>query len=97
MILEISHLALPFFVVYAELLLSYCPLVERLGFDENYMDITEMVDTRLAQTLKSNSYSFKGHVYNHFSKTHLFFVPVTPHAHLAHGNQEMSYEKNPKL
>ncbi|XP_062273232.1 DNA polymerase iota isoform X1 [Scomber scombrus] len=50
-----------------ELLLSYCPLVERLGFDENYMDITEIVETRLAQTLESNSYSFKGHVYNHFS------------------------------
>ncbi|XP_040897565.1 DNA polymerase iota isoform X2 [Toxotes jaculatrix] len=25
-----------------ELLMSYCPLVERLGFDENFMDVTEM-------------------------------------------------------
>ncbi|KAM7391230.1 hypothetical protein PAMP_021934 [Pampus punctatissimus] len=50
-----------------ELLMSYCPLVERLGFDENYMDITAMVETRLAQTPESYSYSFKGHVYNHFS------------------------------
>ncbi|XP_044185835.1 DNA polymerase iota isoform X1 [Thunnus albacares] len=48
-----------------ELLLSYCPLVERLGFDENYMDVTEMVETRLTQTVESNNYSFKGHVYNH--------------------------------
>ncbi|KAM7415775.1 hypothetical protein PAMA_018034 [Pampus argenteus] len=50
-----------------ELLMSYCPLVERLGFDENYMDITDMVETRLAQTPESYSYSFKGHVYNHCS------------------------------
>ncbi|XP_029367408.1 DNA polymerase iota isoform X2 [Echeneis naucrates] len=48
-----------------ELLMSYCPLVERLGFDENFMDVTEMVDSRLAQTSEPNSFSFKGHVYNH--------------------------------
>ncbi|GAA6218683.1 DNA polymerase iota [Lates japonicus] len=48
-----------------ELLMSYCPLVERLGFDENFMDITELVDRRLAQTPDSNNFSFKGHVYNH--------------------------------
>ncbi|XP_028269213.1 DNA polymerase iota isoform X2 [Parambassis ranga] len=50
-----------------ELLMSYCPLVERLGFDENFMDITEMVESRLAQTTESNSFSFKGHVYSHTS------------------------------
>ncbi|KAK2837940.1 hypothetical protein Q5P01_015152 [Channa striata] len=50
-----------------ELLMSYCPLVERLGFDENFMDVTEMVDRRLVQTLGSNTFSFKGHVYNHLS------------------------------
>ncbi|XP_020774326.1 DNA polymerase iota isoform X3 [Boleophthalmus pectinirostris] len=44
-----------------ELLASYCPLVERLGFDENFMDITEMVERRLQQ---SKTCSFKGHVYN---------------------------------
>ncbi|KAG7221305.1 hypothetical protein INR49_017372 [Caranx melampygus] len=49
------------------LLMSYCPLVERLGFDENFMDITEMVERRLAQTPESTSFSFKGHVYNHSS------------------------------
>ncbi|XP_067378119.1 DNA polymerase iota isoform X2 [Channa argus] len=50
-----------------ELLMSYCPLVERLGFDENFVDITEMVERRRAQTLGSNDFSFKGHVYNHLS------------------------------
>ncbi|XP_033829233.1 DNA polymerase iota [Periophthalmus magnuspinnatus] len=44
-----------------ELLVSYCPLVERLGFDENFMDITEMVERRLQQ---SKTCSFKGHVYS---------------------------------
>ncbi|XP_054466615.1 DNA polymerase iota isoform X2 [Anoplopoma fimbria] len=50
-----------------ELLMSYCPLVERLGFDENFMDVTKMVDRRLAETPESDSLSFKGHVYNHCS------------------------------
>ncbi|XP_039477170.1 DNA polymerase iota isoform X4 [Oreochromis aureus] len=48
-----------------ELLMSYCPLVERLGFDENFMDVTEMVEQRLAQTVKFEDFSYKGHVYNH--------------------------------
>ncbi|XP_054628308.1 DNA polymerase iota isoform X3 [Dunckerocampus dactyliophorus] len=46
-----------------DLLLSFCPLVERLGFDENYVDITEMIARRLARTPQANL-SFKGHVYN---------------------------------
>ncbi|KAM8886071.1 DNA polymerase iota isoform 2-T2 [Spinachia spinachia] len=50
-----------------ELLVSFCPLVERLGFDENFMDITKMVERRLAETPPSNRFSFKGHVYNHLS------------------------------
>ncbi|XP_070760665.1 DNA polymerase iota [Enoplosus armatus] len=54
-----------------ELLMSYCPLVERLGFDENFMDVTKMVERRLAQTPEANNFSFKGHVYNHLSKSHL--------------------------
>lgn len=56
------------FARHPELLMSYCPLVERLGFDENFMDITEMVERRLAQTTESSSFSFKGHVYSHTSK-----------------------------
>ncbi|XP_008304340.1 DNA polymerase iota [Stegastes partitus] len=50
-----------------ELLASYCPLVERLGFDENFMDVTEMVEKKLAQTGESDGFSFEGHVYNHTS------------------------------
>lgn len=50
-----------------ELLVSYCPLVERLGFDENFMDITEMVEKRLAETSEFDI-AFKGHVYGHVSE-----------------------------
>ncbi|XP_051981789.1 DNA polymerase iota isoform X1 [Xyrauchen texanus] len=49
-----------------ELLMSYCPLVERLGFDENFVDITEMVERRLKETCISDL-SFNGHVYKHKS------------------------------
>lgn len=66
--------------------MSYCPLVERLGFDENFMDITEMVEKRLAQMPESTNFSFKGHVYSHLSES----------LHLAHGNWEMSCETPPK-
>ncbi|XP_077376914.1 DNA polymerase iota isoform X2 [Festucalex cinctus] len=44
-----------------DLLLSFCPLVERLGFDENFVDITEMIEKRLPCTTE---FSFKGHVYS---------------------------------
>ncbi|XP_038858315.1 DNA polymerase iota isoform X3 [Salvelinus namaycush] len=47
-----------------ELLMSFCPLVERLGFDENFMDITEMVERRIEQNPESAHYSYEGHVYN---------------------------------
>ncbi|XP_024860853.1 DNA polymerase iota isoform X2 [Kryptolebias marmoratus] len=65
-----------------ELLMSYCPLVERLGFDENFMDVTEMVEQRLAQTTDSGSFSFKGRVYNHFSAD----VKAGDHPRLASGS-----------
>ncbi|XP_042343655.1 DNA polymerase iota [Plectropomus leopardus] len=65
-----------------ELLMSYCPLVERLGFDENFMDITKMVEQRLAQTPDSYNFSFKGHVYNHFSAD----VEASDHPRLALGS-----------
>ncbi|XP_069034400.1 DNA polymerase iota [Embiotoca jacksoni] len=64
-----------------ELLMSYCP-VERLGFDENFMDVTEMVERRLAETMESDSFSFKGHVYNHFSAD----VKACDHPRLAVGS-----------
>ncbi|XP_061623001.1 DNA polymerase iota isoform X2 [Phyllopteryx taeniolatus] len=44
-----------------DLLLSFCPLVERLGFDENFVDITEMIANRLPCT---PDFSFEGHVYS---------------------------------
>jgi DNA polymerase iota len=50
--------------LHLELLMSFCPLVERLGFDENFMDITEMVERRMEQTPESAPYSYEGHVYN---------------------------------
>ncbi|XP_026178448.1 DNA polymerase iota [Mastacembelus armatus] len=65
-----------------ELLMSYCPLVERLGLDENFMDVTEMVERRLAQTPQSNNVSFKGHVYNHCSAD----VKASDHPRLALGS-----------
>ncbi|XP_076125675.1 DNA polymerase iota isoform X1 [Alosa pseudoharengus] len=46
-----------------ELLMSYCPLVERLGFDENFLDVTEMVDTKVKQA-PSTDLTFSGHIYN---------------------------------
>ncbi|XP_053768748.1 DNA polymerase iota isoform X3 [Desmodus rotundus] len=49
-----------------ELLEEFSPVVERLGFDENFVDITEMVEKRLQQ-LQSDDLSalpVSGHVYN---------------------------------
>ncbi|XP_074021485.1 DNA polymerase iota-like [Numenius arquata] len=49
-----------------ELLGEFCPLVERLGFDENFVDITEIVEKRLTQLQQSgcSSLCVSGHVYN---------------------------------
>ncbi|XP_054439652.1 DNA polymerase iota [Pteronotus mesoamericanus] len=52
-----------------ELLEEFSPVVERLGFDENFVDITEMVEKRLQQ-LQSDELSaltVLGHVYNNQS------------------------------
>lgn len=38
--------------------------MERLGFDENFMDVTEMVERRLKDTRISDLF-FSGHVYKH--------------------------------
>ncbi|XP_015230859.1 PREDICTED: DNA polymerase iota [Cyprinodon variegatus] len=65
-----------------EVLLSYCPLVERLGFDENFVDVTELVEQRLAQTSQPDSLSFKGHVFNHSSAD----VKGSDHPRLAIGS-----------
>ncbi|KAI3372612.1 hypothetical protein L3Q82_023091 [Scortum barcoo] len=65
-----------------ELLMSYCPLVERLGFDENFMDVTDMVERRLAEASGSKNFSFKGHVYDHPSAD----VEASDHPRLALGS-----------
>ncbi|KAM9100506.1 DNA polymerase iota isoform 3-T3 [Sarcophilus harrisii] len=52
-----------------ELLEEFSPVVERLGFDENFVDITQTVEKRLHQ-LQSDDYSVVavcGHVYNNQS------------------------------
>ncbi|XP_014394370.1 PREDICTED: DNA polymerase iota [Myotis brandtii] len=52
-----------------ELLEEFSPVVERLGFDENFVDLTEMVEKRLQQ-LPSDDLSaltVSGHVYNNQS------------------------------
>ncbi|KAM6109971.1 DNA polymerase iota [Phoenicopterus ruber ruber] len=49
-----------------ELLGEFCPLVERLGFDENFVDITEIVEKRQNQLQQSgcSRVCVSGHVYN---------------------------------
>ncbi|XP_022531452.2 DNA polymerase iota [Astyanax mexicanus] len=64
-----------------ELLMSFCPLVERLGFDENFVDVSEMVETRMKDTSISDL-SFVGHVYGHEASS----VGVGDHSRLAVGS-----------
>ncbi|XP_021568316.1 DNA polymerase iota isoform X2 [Carlito syrichta] len=47
-----------------ELLEEFSPVVERLGFDENFVDITEVVEKRLQQLQSDDLSSVSGHVYN---------------------------------
>ncbi|XP_062455100.1 DNA polymerase iota isoform X2 [Rhea pennata] len=49
-----------------DLLEEFCPLVERLGFDENFLDITEIVEKRLKRLQQSECCRIcvSGHVYN---------------------------------
>ncbi|XP_006893217.1 PREDICTED: DNA polymerase iota-like, partial [Elephantulus edwardii] len=48
-----------------ELLEEFSPIVERLEFDENFVDVTEMVEKRLQQLQSDDrSLSVSGHVYN---------------------------------
>nr|XP_034956649.1 DNA polymerase iota [Zootoca vivipara] len=51
---------------FTALLEDFTPLVERLGLDENFVDITEMVEIRLEQWGKDafSKISLSGHVYN---------------------------------
>ncbi|XP_060617255.2 DNA polymerase iota [Anolis sagrei] len=67
------------------LLEEFTPLVERLGFDENFVDITELVDLKLEQWKKDafSKISFSGHIYN--KQTVNLHDPV--HIRLAVGSQ----------
>ncbi|XP_032889300.1 DNA polymerase iota isoform X2 [Amblyraja radiata] len=50
-----------------ELLEEFSPLVERLGFDENFIDITDLVEKRLQQIgsgVVPADFSVSGHVYS---------------------------------
>ncbi|XP_073537374.1 DNA polymerase iota isoform X2 [Phyllobates terribilis] len=47
-----------------DLLEEFGPQVERLGFDENFIDITELVDKRLRDPQGDRAMEASGHVYN---------------------------------
>ncbi|KAB5528234.1 hypothetical protein PHYPO_G00137980 [Pangasianodon hypophthalmus] len=64
-----------------ELLMSYCPLVERLGLDENFVDVTEMVESR-RRNMDVSELSFVGHIYGHDVSS----VDVQDHVSLALGS-----------
>ncbi|KFQ95384.1 DNA polymerase iota, partial [Nipponia nippon] len=68
-----------------ELLGEFCPLVERLGFDENFVDITEIVEKRLKQLQQSGSCRVcaSGHVYNNQAIN----LQDTTHARLVVGSR----------
>lgn len=47
------------------LLEEFSPVVERLGFDENFVDLTELVEKRLQQlqSAELSALTVSGHVY----------------------------------
>ena len=49
--------------MFTEYLQQYCPKVERLGFDENFLDITDLVRDRLANQTGESETGVMGHVY----------------------------------
>ncbi|XP_039495219.1 DNA polymerase iota [Drosophila santomea] len=46
-----------------DLLLNYTPLVEKLGFDENFMDVTALVELRQAHVAEAQTKPPVGHTY----------------------------------
>lgn len=46
-----------------DLLLNYTPDVEKLGFDENYMDVSALVDLRQAHVAEAHRKPAIGHIY----------------------------------
>ena len=47
----------------SEYLQQYCDKVERLGFDENFLDVTEQVNDRIANQHGKGQGNVSGHVY----------------------------------
>ncbi|KAG2465522.1 POLI polymerase, partial [Polypterus senegalus] len=67
-----------------EFLEQYCPLVERLGLDENFLDVTEMVEKRLTVLGDAHlNVPVVGHIYNDMSLN----PHVDEHIRLAVGSQ----------
>ncbi|XP_012370276.1 DNA polymerase iota isoform X2 [Octodon degus] len=68
-----------------ELLGEFTPLVERLGFDENFVDLTEMVEKRLQQLQSDElaAVTVSGHVYSNKSVN----LNDTSHVRLLIGSQ----------
>ncbi|XP_062984315.1 DNA polymerase iota isoform X2 [Elgaria multicarinata webbii] len=66
------------------LLEEFTPLVERLGFDENFVDITDIVEIRLEQWKKEfSTISWSGHIY----KNQTVDLRNPTHRRLAVGSQ----------
>ncbi|KAI1900026.1 hypothetical protein AGOR_G00045770 [Albula goreensis] len=65
-----------------ELLEGHCLLVERLGFDENFMDVTDIVDAKMKQEPEGFEFSVNGHIYNQ----HTLDTKLEDHRRLAVGS-----------
>ena len=53
------------FLDITEILQRFNPIVERLGFDENYINVSSLVEQKLSQSDLGNSEALvTGHVYN---------------------------------
>lgn len=50
-------------MIFTDYLQQYCPKVERLGFDENFLDLTELVSHRLTSQSQESLETVNGHVY----------------------------------
>ncbi|XP_077989165.1 DNA polymerase iota-like [Glandiceps talaboti] len=48
-----------------DFLQQYTPLVERLGFDENFLDITELIQTKIQSMNSDKRPKFMGHCYGY--------------------------------
>lgn len=77
-VLAVNYICVPM-LFQLELLEEFSPAVERLGFDENFVDLTEMVEKRLQQLPSDEvpSVTVSGHVYNNQCEFSLRVPSVT--------------------